>query len=184
MTTQVTFMAAIQDWIILVAGFSNQNVFQAQQNGPDRGPGTNWATYQKINGMASDYHMEKTEDADPGGPNEGEVISTTRVRASTSTISVNIYAMDGDDILNGLLDSKTERATRKLFSDVGACLISKSNNRPLFKKSDTLFKPRYQADFTFNTFSQRVETDFNANEFDIKGKIETDEVQIYVDCNG
>lgn len=184
MTTQATFMAAIQDWIILVAGFNDQNVFQAQQNGPDRGPGTNWATYQKINGMASDYHMEKTEDADPDGPTKGELINITRVRTSVSTISVNIYAMNGDDILNGLLDSKTERATRVLFSDVGAVLISKSNNRPLFKKSDTLFKPRYQADFTFNTFSQRVETEFNANEFDIKGTIETDEAQIYVNRNG
>ena len=186
MTTHVTFMEGLFDWIVLVAGFDADNVFRRNQNNPDRAPSVQWATYKEIGGTTKDYALwKKTENA--GAPTEQ--FDMTRIKDGTTIISMNIYSEDGADVLRNLFESREEREPRKLLKAAGGVLIDMSGPRDLSLLSDTNWKQRYQADFTFNTFTKRVETDYILDVSDINGEmIGSDgtvyETQIYVDRNG
>ena len=176
MTVYSTFHDALYDWIVDVTGFDPANVFRRNQENPDRAPGVNWATFKEITGDARDYPLEVKV---PVGTAKEE-FDTQRIFPGTSTVSVNIYADNGADILRALYDSRAERTTRKRFKDAKAVLLSMAGPRDLTLLSDTTWKARHQADFTFNIFSERTERDFIVDIVRATGKMDDDEVEIYV----
>lgn len=181
MTTYTEYMDGLYDWLALVSGFDAANIFRRHQQNPDLGADVNWISYKEIGGTARDYPLEKTED-NAGAP--GEQMDVTRVIDGTSIISVNVYAENGADVLRNLWLSRFERDPRKILADAKAVLVQMSGPRDLTELSDTQWKQRYQADFTFNIFTERTETDYIMDIVDMTGKVENDTVTIYVDRNG
>lgn len=182
MTIHSTFLVGIHNWIVEVTGLDPQNVFEAKQNGPDRGPGTLWATYEIMTNLTSDYVVcSSQEDADPEGPTEGELINSSSTKRRVTTVTVNMYAPNAEDLLTDLDMSTEERTPRKILSDAGCALLPGTSVRALALRSDTVWKKRAVADFTFNTFRTRTVQEENANVFDIRGKIEENETVIYTE---
>jgi len=176
MTTHNTFLTAVYDWIVLVTGIDKDNVFRRDQENPDKLPGVEWATFKEISGDVRDYPLEKkTAVGTAKAQYDG-----TRVFPGTSIVSVNVYAANGADMLRNLYASRTERAPRMLFNTAKAVLLSMAGPRDLSLLSETTWKSRHQADFTFNVFTERVERDYLVDIVDMTGKIETDEIEIYV----
>lgn len=176
MTVYSTFHDALYDWIVDVTGFDPANIFRRNQQNPDRAPGENWATFKEISGDARDYPLEVRV---PVGTAKEE-FDDQRIFPGTSVVSVNIYADNGADILRALYDSRTERTTRKRFYDAKAVLLSMAGPRDLSLLSDTTWKARHQADFTFNTFSERTERDSVVDVVRVTGKIDNNEIEINV----
>jgi hypothetical protein len=183
MTAYSTFMTGVYDWLYLVTGFGAGNIFRQNQQNPDLGPDVSWATYKEISGTMVDYPLEKVTDHDPD-VTPGVQLDTLRVFPGTSMVSVNIYAANGADILRNLYASRAERAPRVLLKTAGVVLLSMAGPRDLAELSNTKWKHRFQADFTFNSFTERTELDYVMDIVDLTGKIETDEVEVYVDRNG
>ena len=177
MTTHLTFMDGLYDWLLLVTGFNADNIFRRDQQNPDRDPGVEWATYKVISGDVSDYPLEKSLAVGTAK----EELDIKRIHPGTTIVSVNIYAEDGADVLKNLYASRMERNPRELLKDAGGVLLSMNGPRDLSLLSETTWKARHQAVFTFNTFTQRIERDFIVDITHAKGKMETDEVEIYVE---
>ena len=182
MTVYATFMSGVFDWLALVTGYAPANIFRRNQENPDLGPDVNWATYKEISGDMRDYPLAKTVDNSPS-INPGVNLDYTRVSPGSSMVSVNIYAENGADVLRNLFASRAERASRKLIKAAGASLISMSGPRDLSLLSDTKWKPRYQADFTFYMFTERLETDSIVDIVSLTGMIENDTITIETDRN-
>lgn len=183
MTVYADYMDGVYDWLALVTGFDPDNIFRRNQQNPDLGPDVEWATYKEISGDVRDYPLVKKEDNDPVG-NPGVSLKYTRVLPGTSVVSVNIYAENGFDILRNLFLSREERATRQILAAAKVVLLSMVGPRDLSILSNTKWKNRYQADYTFQEFTERVETDYIVDIVDLTGKVEQDTVEIYVDRNG
>lgn len=183
MTIYTEYMSGVYDWIVAVSGFAAGNVFRRNQENPDLGPDANWATYKEISGETRDYPLVKTVDNSPI-INPGVQLDYTRVLPGTSMVSVNIYADNGADILRNMFLARTERATRAIFKTAKIVLLDMSGPRDLSELSDTKWKNRYQADFTFQVFTERVELDYIVDIVDLTGKVEQDTIEIYVDRNG
>lgn len=184
MTTHSTFMAAVHSWIVAVTGFNAQNVIRAQQNAPERAPGVNWATYNYLSGDVRDYPLEKKMDA--ATPPTLQNVKAIRIHPGTATLSVNVYHTEGVDMLRALDASKTERATRVIFTAAGAVLVGIMGTvRNLTALNETQWVPRFQADFMFNVFHERNELNSIVHETDLNGlvvndRMETEDVEIYV----
>ena len=135
MTVYSTYMDGIYDWLALVTSFGAGSIFRRDQQNPDLGPDVSWATYKEISGDMRDYPLVKVEDHDPvtseGPGNPGVEVDTTRVFPGTSMVSVNIYAINGADVLRNLHASRVERATRKILTAAGVVLISMTGPRDL-----------------------------------------------------
>ena len=181
MTTYDGFMKGVYDWIVLNTGFDAANVFRQNQENPDLGAVTEWATYQEISGVNANHPLEKKT---ANETNPTEQVDYTRITPGEAIVSVNIYAKDGADILRGLWASNNERATREIFKTAKVVLFRMSGPREINQLSNTRWKHRYQADFTFRLHTERVETDYIADIFDLDGKMNDDTVNIYVDRNG
>ena len=181
MTVYADFMKGLNDWFVLISGIDAANIFRGYQQNPDLGPNVDWLTYKEIDGDSRDYHLQKTE---PNATEPTAEQDTTRVLPGTSVVSVNVYAENGADILKSLWLSRAERDARKILKTAKVVLFGMSGPRDLSVLSDTQWKHRWQADFTFRTHTERVETDYIVDVFDLDGKIETDTVNVYVDRNG
>lgn len=181
MTVYSNYMDGIFDWLALVTGYNASNIFRQHQQNPDLGPDANWITYKEIGGTVKDYPLVKTE-ANVAAPTEE--IDITRILPGKSIVSVNVYALNGADVLRNLWLSRFERAPRVVLDTAKTVLNFMSGPRDLSELSDTKWKHRYQADFTFEVFTERVETDYIADIFDLEGTVENDTVSIYVDRNG
>jgi len=180
MTTQNELQTALYNWLVLVTGFGPENIFRSEQNNPDRPNGTSWATFKIIAGESPDYPMwEKS----PNPDHPLEQVDILRVNTGSTMVSINIYSENFADILKGLYLSRAERETRILFKDIGASLIDFSGVRDLTLLSDTNWKKRGQADFTFNTFSERTETDYILDDSDLTGYVEPEDINIVVNRN-
>jgi hypothetical protein len=177
MTVHSTFMAAVHSWIVATTGFNAQNVFRAQQNGPERPPGTNWATFNFLSGDSRDYPIEKVED---NSPITAPMMTAkrTRIRPGTVMVSVNMYHPEGPDKLRELDDSKAERVTRQIFTPAGAVLIGVGQIRNLTALNETVWVPRFQADFTFNIHHTRVELIPVVHISDLNGELVNDKMEI------
>lgn len=183
MTVYADYMSGVYDWLALVTAFGAGNIFRRNQENPDLGPDVNWCTYKEISGDVRDYPLEKVIDHAPI-TNPGVNLDYIRVAPGTSMVSVNVYADNGADVLRNLYASRAERATRAIFKTAKIVLLSMSGPRDLSILSDTKWKNRYQADFTFQVFTERTELDYIVDIVQATGTIETETITIDVDRNG
>lgn len=181
MTTHTEYMDGLFDWFALVTGFNSANIFRQHQQNPDLGPDVEWLTYKEIGGDIRDYPLVKTT---ASGTAPGEQVDMTRVISGTSIVSVNVFAVNGADVLRNLWLSRWERAPRVTLKAAKAVLMFMGGPRDLSSLSDTKWKHRYQADFTFRVFTERVESDYIVDIVELDGKIDDDDVAINVDRNG
>jgi len=168
-------MDGLYDWFLLVTGFNGANIFRQDQENPDLGTEVNWLTYKEVSGLVRDYPLYKTTASED---NPGTQVDSARIIPGESIVSVNVYAANGADILRKLWLSKYERDPRVILKSAGVTLFQMSGPRDLSMLSDTKWKHRFQADFTFRVFTQIVETDYTVDTTELTGTIEDDTITI------
>lgn len=168
--SDTAFKTAVVTWIKQVTGLAY--AYESDQSGPNPCP-TGYATF-KIIAVVPHTHADHDRSA---GAEVGDV-ATTYVTSTPVTVSLNIYHVDGANLLVDLFNSKRTFTGRKPFYDIGASLLSFSGVRtlPLFR--DTKYKPRFQADFVFNYRTMLVETNKVVDKLSINGTIEDEEIGI------
>jgi hypothetical protein len=161
---------AIVAWIQNGTGINT--VFRANLNGPCPWP-TNYATFQII---AAPAHLH-ADDTIEAGAEEGDITITHIVHVPV-TVSVNVYHIDGMQLITQLWNSKRTYAGRYALNQINAAVLSYSGPRDLTGLRDTDWKPRFQADFVLNYRTLLVETNKTVDKLSLTGKIESDDVEI------
>lgn len=155
-------------WIKNGTGLTN--VYRANQNGPCLTPG---ATFQII---AAPVHLH-ADSVSVAGAVEGD-IDITHIAHVPVTVSVNVYHVDGAQLITQLWNSKRTYLGRYDLNQINASVLSYSGVRDLTGLGDTSWEPRFQADFILNYRTLLVETNKVVDKLSIQGTIEDDDVEI------
>ena len=164
--------AALIAWISNGTGLAADHIIRANQNGPDLWPDS-FATFQVISAVLHDHEDYKAVAAAA----EGE-ITITHVVQTVLTLSVNIYAPNGDQLLSQLWNSRLTYAGRFDLREIKAANVAFTGVRDLAFLSDTQFRPRFQGDFTINYRTLLDETNNIVDLLSISGKMEDETVTV------
>lgn len=167
--TVSTFHEAMFDWISLITGYASSNVIRGNQNGPR--PSGNFATYQVTTVQLADFGG--TEQGDPDVNGKFEYTHTTR---NIVSVDVNIYDLEGWQILQKLDKSNMLLDVRGIFAPLGIVLIGSDAVQDLTQLGDTEWRPRYQAEFRFRTYYEFTEENYIINDYSLEGKVDDDSV--------
>jgi hypothetical protein len=163
---------ALYDWLIAITGYSAENVFRANQNGPQPDLPTEYATYNVISLIPRDsaYWKKVDKGADDDVKNQFTV-------QAIMNVSVNVYAEDGFEKLFILSQSNNLLATRDIFSAQSMTLIGKvSGSQDLTAIGDSDWRPRYQADFDFLVYTTVEEINQLIKAYQLTGEIQGDPI--------
>ena len=162
------FNSKLHEWITSALELDSQHVYRANQNGKQDDYNVMHVTYSILgSSLALSPNVVKSQGEDPLTE-----ILVSRQYSGTAVVSVDAYGTDAKHWLQQLDISRYERATRLIFSSVGAALISSSPIRDLNFVSDTMQIGRSQADFNFNIYASRTEVEAVINSVDLNGHIE------------
>jgi hypothetical protein len=155
--------STIFDWIEVSTVFDDQHIIRENQSGPR--PERPFITYELLSLVPSDFSTpQKIED--PGDPDNTLITYYNRARLS---ISVNVYAENGEEILAELNQSTELLVPRLTLRDGNLALIGMSSVRNLTELGDVGYRPRFQADFDFRWFSTVAESIQRIREYTIGG---------------
>lgn len=166
----------IYSWIKAVTGFDDQHIIRANQTG--KRPKDDFITYFLIGGHENDYsHMKKVDEID-SIPIPDDNVEVTYTTPETLIYDIQAYSINGKEILKDLLRSKYLFSARNILKIGNLVIANRSEIRNLTLFSDTVFRPRYQADFTFRTMDEMKETNQKILEFELHGKFDNMDVII------
>jgi hypothetical protein len=158
----------IHNWIKSVTGFDAQHVIRENQVG--KRPVEDYVSYFKIGGNENQYaHKKKVDEIDsvPIPDDDVEVTYTTPERIM---YSVDIHSLNGERLLKDLFKSRNLLSARNILKLGNLVIVSKSETRNPNLFSDTKYRIRYQADFTFRTMNEMKETNQKILEYELHGK--------------
>lgn len=164
--------AALVAWIANGTGLAADHVVRANQNGPDLWPDS-FATFQLISTLLDNHEdYAKSE-----GTLVGD-IDVTHVVKATLTLSVNVYALNGDQLLTNLWNSRLTYLGRQDLHTINASNIGFAGVNDLTYLSDTEYRPRFQSDFTIDYRTLLAEINKAVDKLTISGKIEDETVTV------
>lgn len=159
-------------WINNGTGIAANHIVRANQNGPDFCT-TPFVTFQLINTSLNVHEDYKKVE----GTELGDLNITHAVKA-TLTLSINVYANNGDQLLAQLWNSRLTYAGRYDLRQVKASNIGFSGVRDLSYREDGTWRPRFQADFTLDYRTLLVETNKTVDLLTLSGKIEDETITV------
>jgi hypothetical protein len=147
----MSYDTGVQDWIIEVTGYSDQQVIRSQQVG--RRPDGNHATYLSMSGRDSDYAHVEIKETDPVSDNVEAVYTAPK----QLTYSINIYDPDGEAILTELWKARYKLAPRLALRAEGMVLLQKGDSNEVPTLGDTSWRRHFRANFVFSIFTVDTE---------------------------
>lgn len=159
-------------WINNGTGIAADHIVRANQNGPDFEMAP-FATFQLINTSLNTHEDYLKEE----GTELGDLNITHAVKA-TPTLSINVYAPNGDQLLSQLWNSRLTYAGRYDLRQVRASNIGFSGVRDLSYREEGTWRPRFQADFILDYRTLLVETNKTVDLLTLSGKIEDETITV------
>lgn len=159
----------IQRWIMAVTGYNDQHVIRSNQVG--KRPKDDYATYYQIGGTENQYPYKKKVDEIDGEPIPDDDIEVTYTTPETVTYDINVFSRFGDRLLKDLFKSRNLLAIRLILKLGNLVIRQRSETRDLTQFSDTIFRPRYQADFVLGAIDDMKETNQKILEISLTGKL-------------
>jgi len=168
------FNQMLYRWITEVTGYPDGYVIKANQNGPRPSEVSldDYATYQIISIAPSDYSDVKKSEFNL------DLVQAEYTNKSIMAVSVNVYAGNGRQIIQALLQSRYTLIVRNLLREYKAVLLGASDTRDLTELGDTEYRDRYQADYTFGIYEGVSELYEKIKEYDNNGNWDDLEVSI------
>ena len=160
----MSFDTAIQQWLIEVSGYDDQHVIRANPKGPK--PAGDHITYLLLTSPQSDFAEVKKTDL-----HVDDDIQVDYTHAAKPAYSVNVYAQDGEDIINDLWASRYLLAPRLILKDEGLVLAAKTGPGAVPQPGDTAWLPQYNATFEFRAFRVSSEVNQKIKTFVIGGEL-------------
>lgn len=157
----------LYDWIATVSGYSPSQIMRANTGAPR--PTGDYITWQII----SEIPQDAVSSGSYPDPSPGYDVTHTIRHRSNVTVSVDVYADSGRQILHNLYSSKSYQDTRKILADDGVALLHCTSIRDLSALDMTFIRPRFQADFEFTAYDEWtiVETDAVFDDYEAEGDI-------------
>jgi hypothetical protein len=141
----MSFDTLIQAWLIAVSGYDDQHVIRANPEGPK--PEGNHITYLLLTSPQSDFAEVKKTDLE-----SDDDIQVDYTHAAKPAYSINVYAQDGEDIINDLWDSRYLLIPRKILRTGGLVLAGRSGPGAVPQPGDTTWLPQYAKTFEFRGY--------------------------------
>lgn len=158
----------IYDWVKYVTGYPDDNVIRAKDPGPR--PVGEYATYYLVAAVPSDHAWEEQKLSD-----DKLFVEKTYYNRVRLTVTVDIYAEDGDAKLLSLAQSGNLYGARIILRAAGLSFIGGGGVRELAEPGDVEYGPRYNADFDFYWYSEIGETIDRILEMILGGTFEDDQ---------
>lgn len=159
----------IHNWIKAITGYDAQHVIKGNQTG--KRPKGDYATYFQIGGTENQYAYKKKVDEIEGEPIPGDDVEVTYTTPETVIYDINVFSETGDRVLKDLFKSRNLLIARNILKLGNLVIRYISSTRDLTRFSDTIFRPRYQADFTFGTMNEMKETNQKILEVSLHGRL-------------
>lgn len=159
----------IHRWIMAVTGYDAQHIIRAKQTG--KRPVDNYATFFQIGGIENQYPYKKKVDEIDEIPIPDDNVEVTYTTPEMVIYDINIFSHFGDRLLKDLFKSRNTFAARSILRLGNLVIRFRSATRELTQFSDTIFRPRYQADFTLGLMDDMKETNQKILEISLHGKL-------------
>jgi hypothetical protein len=165
----------IRQWLILVLGYDDQHVIEANQEGPiPIGP---FATYQILSVIPSKHSIE-----DPADKGVDDDIIVTYYNRGEVTVQVDVYSETGWIKQHNLSQSGYLLAVRKIFQSSYVSLINSTLVQNLTALVDTKHKARYQCDHTFFVWNTVIEENQKVGGYTSTGKYHPGDEVVVIDA--
>ncbi len=146
----------IHNWIKSVTGFDGQHVIKENQTG--KRPKDDYVSYFEIGGSENQFAHKKKVDKIDLVPIPDDNVEVTYTTPETVIYSIDIHSLNGKRILDDLFKSRNLLSARNILKLGNLVIAAKSETRNPNLFSDTKYRIRYQADFTFRTMNEMKET--------------------------
>lgn len=165
----------IYNWLIMISGYNAQNVIRANQGGPV--PCGDFLTWQ-ITSITQDIMPANVT----GNISDTYDVTLNFVKEGEFTIDINVYASNGVDILNNLIQSSSNRSVYLLLKAAYYGIKRVGGIQDLSSLQETKTVPRYMCEFVIgytHVYSYK-ETNYLWEKFEVTGEDSPDGNEILI----
>lgn len=159
--------SALKQWAAAASGYAASKIVASWQKGPAP-TGEHIVIGRPTSRRTSPAYLT-SESRDVDG-----VLTQVWEQPLVYTVSIEVLAADGWDVLDDLALEVNYYTQRKVLSDAGLALVDYSEVRDLTEAGHTEPDYRFQRDFEFYGTKQITKTDYSLDTFAFQGEIVSD----------
>lgn len=150
----------LSTWLQAVTGYSAQHVIREQ--GAGKRPTGNHLTFGLVTSQIGQYPDTRRTVAPT-------VIGMDYRSLRRETVGIDVYALDGQDLLDKLYASENVGVYRRLLRGSNMAIQGRGAVQDLTGLGDVGFRPRFRGDFVFYTWHNITENVERILELDLQG---------------
>ena len=163
----MTINSALKSWVMEITGYDSQHVILETGNGPR--PEGDFATFDVLTVIPGAHPDVREYDL---GDDTKQIDYITR---NELMVSVEVYSIDGMSHLLSLAKSGHLFRARQVLQPDKLAILRVGDPRKIPFDSDTNWKPRFQCDFTINSYHTISEIIEQIEAYDFTGSFIRDE---------